>query len=344
MKKRFYGIVVAALLLFVTGCGAKTPEEVIQTASDNMDKLENYNMKIKVEMAVSAEGETMEMNMNLDGDVDVKNNTMKMKLGVDFAGFKLSSDSYTVTKDGKTTTYTKNMDSDEWTKETEEENETTKTVSNISRILTNAKSIEEKKLDEKNKKAYIITISKEESEELFNSMGAANEDMEGSDLGINGDVKLEVVVDTEKYYIESLTMDFLDAIEQEEGMTYDKMLMTFEFSKFNEVGEVKIPEAILNSAKEESVDDEFNYSADENSAYGILDAARLYYAEQMLAETPVLEGITISDLNITGKLPENSAEVTVTYNGDGTINIDVMEFDDSCYEVINSTVEETICP
>ena len=266
MKKKFYGIIVTALLLLVTGCGAKTPEEVIQTASDNMDKLENYNMKIKVEMAVSSEGETMEMNMTLDGDVDEKNNTMKMKLGMDFAGFAISSDSYTITKDGKTTTYTKDMDSDEWTKETEEEMETTETVSNISDILTNAKSIEEKEIDEKNKKAYIITISKEESEELFNSMGSASEDMEGSDLGINGDVKLEVVVDTEKYYIESLTMDFLEAMEQEEGMTYDKMLMTFEFSKFNEVGEVKVPEAIVNSAKEESDDDFFDQTADENNA------------------------------------------------------------------------------
>ena len=285
----------------------------------------------------------MEMNMTLDGDVDEKNNTMKMKLGMDFAGFAISSDSYTITKDGKTTTYTKDMDSDEWTKETEEEMETTETVSNISDILTNAKSIEEKEIDEKNKKAYIITISKEESEELFNSMGSASEDMEGSDLGINGDVKLEVVVDTEKYYIESLTMDFLEAMEQEEGMTYDKMLMTFEFSKFNEVGEVKVPEAIVNSAKEESDDDFFDQTADENNANWVLDAARLYYAEQTLAETPVLEGITVSDLNIVGELPYNADEATVTYTEDGSINIDVMEFDYACYEVIDSVLEETMC-
>ena len=175
-------------------------------------------------------------------------------------------------------------------------------------------------------------------------MGSASEDMEGSDLGINGDVKLEVVVDTEKYYIESLTMDFLEAMEQEEGMTYDKMLMTFEFSKFNEVGEVKVPEAIVNSAKEESDDDFFDQTADENNANGVLDAARLYYAEQTLAETPVLEGITVSDLNIVGELPYNADEATVTYTEDGSINIDVMEFDYACYEVIDSVLEETMCP
>lgn len=249
MKKKLYGVMVAALLLLSTGCGSKTPEEIIKQAADNMDKLENYNMKIVMEMSMSTEGQAMDLNMNIDSDIDEKNKTAKMKMGIDFAGFNVTADSYVVSKDGKTTTYTKDMTTDQWTKEIEEEEET-ETSSDISNILKDGKNIEEVKTEEENTKKYIITIKKEDSQKLFGSMGSTGEDLAGEDLPINGDVKLEVTIDTKNNYVKSMKMDMKDVMEEVEDVTYDKMLMTFEFSKFNEVGEVKVPEAIINNAVE----------------------------------------------------------------------------------------------
>lgn len=350
MKKKLYGLMFAILLLCVTGCGSKSPEEIIQKSADNMNKLENYNMYIGAEMAISAEGQTMDLEIHLDSKVDTKNKTIEMKMFADFAGFTMETDGYIETKDREIITYNKEMDSDKWTKTTqrveEPENgiDATKTVSSISETLKNAKNIEEKETNEENTKTYMITISKEESEELFNTLGTASEDLQGTELELTGDVKIEVIIDTEKYYIKSITMNLADAMQQEEGMTYEKMLMKFKFSKFNEIGEVRIPTSIMDSAIEESENDNFDNIEEENNAYGVLDAARLYYAEQTLSETPVLEGITIKDLNIVGQLPQNPEEVVVTYNADGTINISVMKFNNACYEVIKSTVEETTCP
>lgn len=249
MQKKLYIVMVAALLLFVTGCGASKPEDIIQKAADNMNKLENYNMKIGMEMSMSTEGQAMDLNMDIDSDVDVKNDTMKMKMAIELAGFNVTADSYVVTKDGKTTTYTKDMASDEWTKETENEEET-ETTSDITNVLKDGKNIEEVETDEENTKKYIITITKEDSQTLFGSMGSTGEDLTGDDLALTGDVKLEVTIDTKNNYVKAIKMDMTDVMEEVEDVTYDKMIMTIEFSKFNEVGEVKVPDAVVNNAVE----------------------------------------------------------------------------------------------
>ena len=251
MKKKIYGVIVTSLLLMiaVTGCGLKTPEDIIKKAANNMDKLENYNMKIAMEMSMNTEGQVMDLNMNIDSDIDEKNETVKMKMDIDLAGFSVTADSYVVSKDGKTTTYIKDMTTDKWTKEIEDEEEN-ESAPDISDILKDGKNIKEVEIKEENTKKYVITINKEDSQKLFGSMGNTGENLAGEDLPITGDVKLEVTIDTKNNYVKSMKMDMTDVMEKVEDVTYDKMLMTFEFSKFNAVGEVKVPEAIVNSAIE----------------------------------------------------------------------------------------------
>ena len=74
--------------------------------------------------------------------------------------------------------------------------------------------------------------------------------------------------------------------------------------------------------------------ADENSAHGVMDAARLYYAEQMLKDSPVLTGVTVGDLTLSGEGPTDDS-VAVTYDDNGQITIGEMTFKNGgCHQFI----------
>lgn len=341
--KKFTLVLIATLVFAVTGCGSNATD-VLNKAADNMGKLKNYNMKLGIEFGMNVENQDVSMKVNVDSDVDIINQTIKMNMKMDLSGFAMSTDSYVVNQNKKTITYLKDFTSGEWTKTTEDtgEEEWTQIGSDISDIIKDGKNVKEVKATEKGTKKYEIKITKENADKLFS---AAGNEMDSADLDIKGDVKLSITVDTKKNYIKTMEMDLKDAISEQEDVTYSKIIMTFEFSKFNEVGEVKIPDSIVNKAKEEADDkDDTMKKVDEISANGVLDAARLYYVEQMLAETPNLEKKKVSELNIMGTIPYNAETIYVTYNEDGTIDIDIMEFDAACFKVENSTAKEVDCP
>lgn len=84
--------------------------------------------------------------------------------------------------------------------------------------------------------------------------------------------------------------------------------------------------------------------AAENSAYGVLDGARLYYAEQMLLDTPVTTGVKVSNLSLSGTAPTNAADVDVTYEANGEITIGTMEFKYGCFSVTKGKLATVDCP
>ena len=81
--------------------------------------------------------------------------------------------------------------------------------------------------------------------------------------------------------------------------------------------------------------------ADKNSAYGVMDAARLYYAEQLLKDSPALTNVTVADLSLSGEAPVGASSVEVTYAEDGTITIGEMTFrNGGCYSFTNGVIAE----
>ena len=83
--------------------------------------------------------------------------------------------------------------------------------------------------------------------------------------------------------------------------------------------------------------------AAENSAYGVMDGARLYYAEQMMADTPVLTGVKVGDLKLSGEKPSNASDVVITFEDDGTISIDDMKFNHGCFKFEKGVIADGTC-
>lgn len=91
---------------------------------------------------------------------------------------------------------------------------------------------------------------------------------------------------------------------------------------------------VINTARTEAA---------ENSAYGVLDAARLYYAEQMLVSEDVPTDVTVGDLTLSGKAPSNASTATVTYDNKGNITISDMKFDYGCFKVTAGVLSTGTC-
>ena len=346
MKKKLYGTIILTLLLFITGCGEKTEtkEEILKNVIDNMNQLKNYNMNIEVNMLTDYDGEKSYLTMILDSDIDTQNNTMKLSMKIDDEDEKIRNNSYVAIQNRNATTYFEDTENNEWIIEENDGIKTQYAVSNISNMLTNAKIIEEIETQTNKQKIYILSVTKEDGEKLFQAISSATEELEEYELGLIKDVNIEVTINTEEDYIETITVYLLEALNDELSSTIDNFIITYEFSEFNEVGNITIPNSIKENATVETVCNKYIKKADENSAHGILDAARLYYAEQLLKDEPIVEGVRISDLWVSGELPNNSHEVEIIYNEDGTINIGPMKFKCACFKIDHSKVSETECP
>ena len=76
-----------------------------------------------------------------------------------------------------------------------------------------------------------------------------------------------------------------------------------------------------------NVVDNARKSANKDSAYGLLDSAKLYYMESLLDESKSLSGNLIYKINVSGRKP-NSGEVYV--NNKGEIALSVV-YDKVCF-------------
>ena len=76
-----------------------------------------------------------------------------------------------------------------------------------------------------------------------------------------------------------------------------------------------------------NVIDNARISANKDSVYGLLDSAKLYYAESLLDENKTLNGNILDKITITGRKPDSGF---IYINEVGEVNISVM-YDKICY-------------
>lgn len=227
MKKLKYLFLTLLVAFCLTGCGDKkeeklTNEEILKQASENMKSLDNYHMNLTMDVTMSYEGASLSMSMSAKSDIDVKNNKGYMETTATFFGMTETIPSYFEINDGVTTTYTKNEDV--WTKTTSEES------ANVDfNIFTSASSIEEVEGEEN---TYKINLTEEQIKELMSSTGETEEEMDLSN------VTIKVTVNDKK----------ITKVQMNVPATEGTIDATFEFSKFNEVNNVTIPQEVIDNA------------------------------------------------------------------------------------------------
>lgn len=253
MRKSKWLVALLVSVIALTGCGkTENVEDVINTAGQKMRDLSNYAMKMEMNVGIKASGLEMTVPMTIDAKIDVKSETAQMNMAIEMMGMKMSTEGYVQTEEGKTTTYTKEMMGDTWTKEYSDD----KTGFNdVMMIADNFSKIEKKKSNDKSANCYKATISKDKMDSFLSAMSTDN--MEG--YSIEKDVVIDVYVDKKSNYITKLVMDLKDVMEADEEVEITAATITITFSDFDQVGTITIPEEVITNAVEESDDmDDFD--------------------------------------------------------------------------------------
>lgn len=268
MKKIKYLMVLCATMLLVSGCGKKIDaDELMKTASKKMEDLESFNMNLNIDMALSSQGFSVGMKADVAGEVDVKNNITHTTTTATVLGMTTTSESYDIEKDGQNITYTSDDEGETWTYETKEASEDKTEIMNIA---DKYKSVKKVKSDEKGLTKLEVTFDKK----FFND----NSDMFGNGLDMDSmsldkDLVMYVYVD-EDSRITKMVMDLKEYIDadslnedSETDLTIDKIVITIEFSKFDKVGVLTVPESVINEA---TLSNESNETSDEYTEEDIL--------------------------------------------------------------------------
>ena len=237
MKKVKLLLAVLVMAIVFTGC-AKSPEEVLSNATDKMSTLDNYHMVLDMKYEISYQDSSIETSVTMNSDVDEKNGISHSTASTSIFGMKIETELYTTLKDNIVTTYTK--EDDVWYKE-ETKNENNDFNYDV---FKNATSVE--KLKDVDTETYKVVLSEAQIKEILKDLELdADEDMDK--LKINLDTtNIEITIDDN--YITKMMMIIPMTFEEDGEVSNSKYTLIYDFSQFNEVGNLTIPNEIIENA------------------------------------------------------------------------------------------------
>ena len=237
MKKVKLLLAVLVMAIVFTGC-AKSPEEVLSNATDKMSTLDNYHMVLDMKYEISYQDSSIETSVTMNSDVDEKNGISHSTASTSIFGMKIETELYTTLKDNIVTTYTK--EDDVWYKE-ETKNENNDFNYDV---FKNATSVE--KLKDVDTETYKVVLSEAQIKEILKDLELdADEDMDK--LKINLDTtNIEITIDDN--YITKMMMIIPMTFEEDGEVSNSKYTLIYDFSQFNEVRNLTIPNEIIENA------------------------------------------------------------------------------------------------
>lgn len=248
MKKLKWLALVFVSAIMITGCGKeRTPEEVVDDASKKMNELSNYAMKLEMTMSINSSGIEMTIPITIDEKVDEDSKIASMNMTFEMFGVKMTSEGYIDMSQDQTVTYAKDFLEDTWTKEYSANNELDDFVS----ITENASKVEKKDSEVKNVEHYQVTIEKDKMQQLLNA--SMNTIDETEEYTVNGDVVVDLYIDSKTNYINKMEMDLSNSVSMNaEDVEITAFSLTITLSDFNTVGTITIPDDVVANAVESS--------------------------------------------------------------------------------------------
>jgi len=237
MKKSKILAVILTLILVVTGCGSKTskPEDAIAKATEKMKGLNNYHISMTMDMSFSEGGVSTSITMNAEQDYDTKNNTSYMFASSSMMGMDFESETYTETKDGKAYSYTSD-DGETWVKNMTEE--TSLEPNADFELISKTQEVKIEK-EENGKTTYVAKLDKEATKEFLKSMDMDDEEIEIQETTIRFTIDKDGYVSHYEITVPVAAKGQISTVK-----------LTADFAEFNTVGDVIIPQEIIDNAEE----------------------------------------------------------------------------------------------
>ena len=272
MRKKLCWVLAGAMLLSAVifgGCGSKkeelTAESILKQVNENMDNVQSVSgdMAMNVDMKISESGLGMNLTMGMDCDLEMTMEPevvhMAGKLNLSLLGLSMDMESYTVTEGDKEITYTKMNNA--WEKSEEDAEEDEAGVGDLFEELSSESELTLQKETEKidDKEVYVMTaeISGESLNSFMGSVESMAEDAGELDLsGVEAAVTLRVYKD--EMLPASVSVEISDAgsVTESDGteMEIHSLSLELNYSEFDTIEIIEIPEEALNSASAEKED------------------------------------------------------------------------------------------
>ncbi|TGB02157.1 DUF6612 family protein [Halobacillus salinus] len=267
MKKRIALIGLLAMTIVLAACSAEEAqelEEVFSKATEASENLDNFAMEVVSEQTFETDAEEgssplptgVPITTTLDSEIQMDPMAFHQTIEMDMMGNTEMEQYYT--EEGL---FIKPSEQEGWLKAPEEMMEQLNALSSKQQTpVEQLKQVEDyideftMEMEDSN---YVLTFSSSGEdvqkmlEDTMSDMlpeGTFPEDMMES-VTINS-INYEYTIDKESYYPKHMVVDMNMTIEQDgEKVTIDQS-MEGSYSKFNEVGEITVPEEVIQNAQE----------------------------------------------------------------------------------------------
>lgn len=247
MKKLL--LLLFVVMIFVTGCGRPTIEEV----AANIEVAKNYEATVNLKIDGKFENEVIDYTREKYITVDNINSAVKVKAIVNLNDYK-SHEVYYIKSNGENLSIYKKANG---FYNYREEKKDMNSIYYITAFINKNSSYQF--IDNKNGLThYVITLNKERVKDFLSSYYDV-EVLNGLDYQIKDSAKINIYVNNKTKCIDSLNVDFSNIIKFTNLSSYelDKFYLEINYDKFNESGDIKIPDEYLNNAIDVNIIDAY---------------------------------------------------------------------------------------
>lgn len=247
MKKLL--LLLLVVMIFVTGCGRPTIEEV----AANIEVAKNYEATVNLKIDGKFEKEVIDYTREKYITVDNINSAVKVKAIVNLNDYK-SHEVYYIKSNGENLSIYKKANG---FYNYREEKKDMNSIYYITAFINKNSSYQF--IDNKNGLThYVITLNKERVKDFLSSYYDV-EVLNGLDYQIKDSAKINIYVNNKTKCIDSLNVDFSNIIKFTNLSSYelDKFYLEINYDKFNESGDIKIPDEYLNNAIDVNIIDAY---------------------------------------------------------------------------------------
>lgn len=247
MKKLL--LLLFVVMIFVTGCGRPTIEEV----AANIEVAKNYEATVNLKIDGKFEKEVIDYTREKYITVDNINSAVKVKAIVNLNDYK-SHEVYYIKSNGENLSIYKKANG---FYNYRDEKKDMNSIYYITAFINKNSSYQF--IDNKNGLThYVITLNKERVKDFLSSYYDV-EVLNGLDYQIKDSAKINIYVNNKTKCIDSLNVDFSNIIKFTNLSSYelDKFYLEINYDKFNESGDIKIPDEYLNNAIDVNIIDAY---------------------------------------------------------------------------------------
>ncbi|WP_088009279.1 DUF6612 family protein [Indiicoccus explosivorum] len=270
MKKWIPVIGTGALALGLAACGQETEsgmtvEEVFAQSTEAAAEIESLHADMVIEQTMASEAEGMDVTTDMDMSMDMvmeplamhQEGTVTIK-APDMPEMPMETEMY-LTSEG---IYVHDAMSGGWTKMPAEELEMLQAsidqqAADPAEQLEQLEPFKDDFTFEETEDAYILTLdaSGEEFQELLDQEMEKMAEQLGTEAAAMGNMEIgsvqyEVLIDKETFMTDSLAMTMDFSVAAEGGTTNVTQTIQSEFSQFNEIGEITVPQEVKDTATE----------------------------------------------------------------------------------------------